>query len=194
MKKQILILILLFTGITAHSQLEKGAQMAGVQLPVMVNDMYFTKLAFSSSPNERDFGISIVPGYSFAIEHNWLVGIQATLGIETISYPKGNTFSSTTKETYTDLGIAPFTRYYVDISKNRHWTIFGVAALELNTANSTYTYSTGAASTTGYSFTSTTGSLGGGIAWFGKKISIDVSMSNTALRLGIYRLFPSRKK
>jgi hypothetical protein len=194
MKKQILILILLFIGIKAQSQLEKGAQMAGVQLPVMINDMYFTRLSFSSSPNERDFGISIVPGYSFAIERNWLVGVQATLGIETISYPKGNPFASYTKETDTDLGIAPFTRYYVDISKNMRWKIFGVAALEFNTGNSTYSYSTGVASTTGSSFTTSTGSLGGGIAWFGKKVSLDVSMSTTALRLGIYRVFPGRKK
>lgn len=193
MKNQILILILVIIGINAQAQLEKGKQVVGVQLPVMVNDMYFTKLAFDISPNEKHLGISIVPSYAFVIDYNWLLGVQATLGIETTSYPNGNTFSSAIKETYTDLGIAPFTRYYVDVSKNKQWKIFGVAALELNTANSKYSYKTGT-STTGASFTTSTGSLGGGIAWFGKKISIDASMSNTALRLGIYKVFPGKKK
>jgi uncharacterized membrane protein YgcG len=193
MKNQILILILVFMGINAHAQLDRGKHVVGLQLPIMVNDMYYTKLAFDVSPNEKHYGISIVPSYAFVIEHNWLLGIQATLGVETTSYPNGNTFSSAIKETYTDLGIAPFTRYYVDVSKNKNWKIFGVAALELNTANSKYGYKTGV-STTGSSFTTSTGSLGGGIAWFGKKISIDASMSNTALRLGIYKVFSGKKK
>jgi hypothetical protein len=194
MKKILLILALIILGLKSQAQLEKGVEMGGIQLPLIVNDSYFTQLKFGSSPTKKDFGISIVPTYAFVIDHNWLLGVQATVGIETISYSNSiSGFSTLSKETYTDLGIAPFTRYYVDLSKNKQIKIFGVAALEINTANSKYTYTNGT-SNGGGSFTTTNGSIGGGLAWFGKKVSGDLSMSTTALRFGIYRLFPGGKK
>ncbi len=194
MKKNILILLLILLSLTSQAQLEKGAQIAGIQLPLIVSDSYFTQLKFSSSSTKKDFGISVAPTYAFAIDHNWLLGVQATLGIETISYSNSiSSFTTLSKETYTDLGIAPFTRYYVDVSKNKHLKIFGVAALEINTANTKYTYTNGSTNGGG-SYTTTNGSIGGGLAWFGKKVSVDVSMSTTAFRLGIYHLFPGSKK
>lgn len=192
MKKQILILALITIGINAHAQLEKGKHVVGLQLPLIVNDMYFTRLAFSSSSGNTDYGISINPSYAFVAEHNWLIGAQATLGIETLKY--NNNTGQPRTETYTDLGIAPFTRYYIDISKKGDFKIFGVAAIEFNTANSKYTYSNSSFPNNGPSFSSTTGSLGGGIAWFGKRVAFDASMSNTALRLGIYQVFSGKKK
>lgn len=192
MKNQILILILVFMGINAHAQLEKGKHVVGVQLPLIVNDMYYTRLAFTTSSGNTDYGISINPTYAYVVEHNWLIGAQATLGIETLKYNDNSGLPRT--ESYTDLGIAPFTRYYIDISKRGAFKIFGVAAIEFNTANSKFTFSNSSSPNTGPSVSSTTGSLGGGIAWFGKKISIDASMSNTALRMGIYKVFPGKKK
>ena len=192
MKKQILILILVIMGVTTQAQLEKGKHVVGIQLPLIVNDMYFTRLAFNTNSGKKDFGISINPTYAYVIEHNWLIGAQATVGIETLKY--NNSIGLQNTEIYTDLGIAPFTRYYVDISKKGGVKIFGVAAIELNTANSKYTDSNSSYLNNGPSFSSTTGSLGGGIAWFGKKISIDASISNTALRLGIYQVFSGKKK
>ena len=192
MKKQILILILVIMGVTTQAQLEKGKHVVGIQLPLIVNDMYFTRLAFNTGSPEKDFGISINPTYAYLIEQNWLIGAQATVGIETLKY--NNSIGLQNTETYTDLGIAPFTRYYVDISKKGRIKVFGVAAIELNTANSRYTYSNSSSPNNGPSFSSTTSSLGGGIAWFGKKISIDASISNTALRLGIYQVFSGKKK
>ncbi len=192
MKKQILILILIFMGLNTHAQLEKGKHVLGVQLPLIVNDMYSTRFAFTTSYGNTDYGISINPTYAYVVEHNWLIGVHATLGAETLKYNNNSGFPRT--ESYTDLGIAPFTRYYIDISKNGAFKIFGTAAIEFNTENSKFTYNNSSNPNYGPSGSSTSGSLGGGIAWFGKKISLDASMSNTALRIGIYRVFSGGKK
>jgi len=191
MKKMIFFIgVLLLVSSKSSAQLEKGAQLSGIQLNLLVNDMYSTRLVFRSNPVENDYGISIAPMFSFAVERNWLLGSQATLGIEH-SKNTGGTISTT--QTTTDLGLSAFTRVYLDISTNQKWKIFGIAALELNTATEKMSYSTGAAFPAN-SYATTTGSLGGGFAYFGRKICIDLNMSNTALRFGIYRIFPGRKK
>lgn len=192
MKKSILIFVFVLTGIHAGAQLEKGRQLLGVQLPLITNDMYYTHLAFSTGSGGNDYGISINPTYGYAIEHNWVLGLQATFGIESLTNDNSNWTNN--KETYTDLGLAPFTRFYVDIQKKGKLKIFGMAAIEFNHANSRFTNRASGNSFTGPSGYSTTGSLGAGIAWFGKKISLDASMSNTALRVGIYHVLQGRKK
>ncbi len=81
MKNRLLIYFAIFMGMEAQAQLNKDTQIAGVQLPLIVNDMYFTRLAWSTGSSQNEFGISVAPSYAFVIDDNWLIGIQATLGV-----------------------------------------------------------------------------------------------------------------
>ena len=190
MKTWLVILLYCGTISTLSAQLEKGAQIAGIQINAAINDaLYSARPAFNIS--DKNYGLSIAIPTAWALERNWLMGIQATIGIET----EKHTGSFITTHTYTDLGISSFTRLYFDISKSRKWKLFGLASIEMNNAKSKTTYDgSGVSTNTRSSNTNTVGAFGGGIAYFNKKISLDISMSTTALRLGIYRVFAGLKK
>jgi hypothetical protein len=191
--KKILLILLTCSLSTSYAQLqlEKGAKLAGVQLNLMVNDMYYTRLEFGSSGHDKYFGIGIVPTYAVALRRNWVVGAQATLGIETSKFDGGGT-AYTANYLFTDFGLAPFTRLYLDLSGNGRLKVFGAGALEFNVASQRVTYP--GFSPSRFSKTSINPSVGGGIAYFGRSISIDLSMSTQALRIGFYRVIRSRKK
>lgn len=192
--KKLLLVFLLFSFSTSYAQLqlEKGAKLAGAQLNLLVNDMYYTMFEFGNRGYEKYFGISIAPTYGVAIKRNWIVGAQATLGIE------GSTFNGwgsgyTTNYLYTDFGLAPFTRLYLDITRNGKLKIFGAGALEFNIASRRTSYSGGGPASR-LSKTTINPSAGGGIAYFGRRISFDASMSTQALRIGFYKVIRPRKK
>lgn len=190
--KKLLLILALFSMVQGHSQLEKGASLAGVQLNLAAHDMYGARLSFRTGFMEKSFGISIAPTFSWALQHNWLLGSFATLGIENATN-KGLGYSDQ-NILYTDLGLAAFTRYYVDISKNQKWKLFGLAALEMNTARSKISYDDNFGTTMHRSNTTIMGALGGGVSYFAKELAFDLSMSTTALRFGIYKMFPAGKK
>ncbi|MEO8172433.1 MAG: hypothetical protein ABI581_05100 [Sediminibacterium sp.] len=192
--KKLFLILFVFSLTASNAQLEKGSKLAGVQLNLIVNDMYYTKLGFGSSGYEKYFGVSIAPVYGVAVQRNWIVGGQATLGIESWKFNAGGS-SYTSDNLSTDLGLAPFTRLYLDITKAGRLKIFGTAAVEFNIASRRTSYPSSVSSgSSSSSKTTLTPSAGGGIAYFARKISIDVSMSNTALRLGVYKVIPYRKK
>ncbi|MES2374389.1 MAG: hypothetical protein V4557_17565 [Bacteroidota bacterium] len=194
MKKLLLVFLMFsFSNSYAQLQLEKGAKLAGAQLNLLVNDMYYTMFEFGSKGYEKYFGISIAPMYGVAIKRNWILGAQATLGIE------GSTFNGwgmgyTINYLYTDFGLAPFTRLYLDITRNGKLKIFGTGALEFNIASRKISFPDSPTSTTHYSKTTINPSVGGGIAYFGRRISFDASMSTQALRIGFYKVISPRKK
>lgn len=193
--KKYLLIILTFSFSTSYAQLqlEKGAKLAGVQLNLLVNDMYYTMFEFGSSGYEKYFGISIAPIYGVAIQRNWILGAQATLGIEGSKFDAGGS-SNTTKNLFTDFGLAPFTRFYLDMTRNGKLKVFGTGALEFNIASQRINYSGSVAPISHYSKTTLTPSAGGGIAYFGRRISLDLSMSTQALRVGFYKVLYRAKK
>lgn len=193
--KKILLAFLMFSFSTSYAQLqlEKGAKLAGVQLNLLVNDMYYTMFEFGSSGYDKYFGISIAPIYGVAIQRNWILGAQATLGIEDSKF-KGGGIAYGANYLYTDFGLAPFTRLYLDITRNGKLKVFGAGALEFNIATQRISYPGSAASTSRNSKTTINPSAGGGIAYFGRRISFDASMSTQALRIGFYKIIRPRKK
>jgi hypothetical protein len=192
--KKLLLIFLMFSLSKSYAQLDKGAKIAGGQLNLLVNDMYYTMLEFGSSGYEKYFGISLVPTYGYAIQRNWIVGAQATIGIERVKVNMGGG-SYTYNQTYTDFGLAPFTRLYLDLTTDKKLKIFGVGALELNIASQVTSYPGGiSSSSTRYSKTTVNPSLGGGVAYFGRRTSFDISMSTQALRVGFYKVIQARKK
>lgn len=191
--KKLLPVFLMFLFSTSYAQLEKKSRLAGAQLNLLVNDMYYTAFGFGSSGYEKHFSISIVPTYGLAIQRNWLVGIQATLGFETSKFDGGGS-AYTSRTLSTDFGLAYFTRLYLDITKKGNLKVFGVGALEANIASRRTSYPSGAGSSSRVSKTSINPSIGGGVAYFGQRTSFDLSMSTQALRFGFYKVIHPRKK
>lgn len=190
--KKITLLLFTFSLSASYAQLEKGTQLAGAQLNLMVNDMYYTKLEFGSSGYESYFGISIAPTYGYSVQRNWVLGVQATLGFESSRFTGGGvTYAARTL--YTDFGLAPFTRLYLDITGKGKLKVFGAGALECNIASERTSYQDGSV-VSRFSKTTVHPSLGGGIAYFGRRTSFDLSMSTEALRVGFYKIIRSPKK
>jgi len=191
--KKLILIFLTFTLSTSFAQLDKGTKLAGGQLNLVVNDMYYTAFRFGNSGYEKYFGISIVPTYGYAIQRNWILGMQATFGIENLKF-NGGGGAYTFNQQFTDIGLAPFTRLYLGITNNQKLKVFGVAALEFNIAMQKISYPDGFAPTSHSSNTTLTPSVGAGIAYFGRKTSFDLSMTTTAVRVGFYKFLPYRKK
>lgn len=185
--KKIFTAIFLLATIPVMAQLEKGSKLAGIQTNLLFNDHYNAHLAFSFGSSGHDIGLNIIPTMGWVLQRNWLIGAQAVFGLESVKNSvagPGLEYSAT----YFDLGIAPFTRLYLDLGKNKRLKAFGVAAMEFvytHVKNPSYNV---------FSENSVNASIGGGLAYFGKRTVIDLSMSTSALRLGFYRVIASRKK
>ena len=193
--KRLLLLFSLFFGITSHAQLVKGTKLAGLQTNLILGDIYATSLTLNVSSYASEYGINLVPTLGWVLKENWVIGGQANLGFfrQRTSFIGGNYDGI---YTYYDLGLAPFTRLYLDITKNKKWKAFGMASVELATVKSRYSIKGGSnpgpVSTT--SNTDLKGGLGVGFAYFGKSTSIDLNAGLTGLRFGIYRVIKPGKK
>jgi opacity protein-like surface antigen len=186
MKRFIPLLVLFSIGITANAQLEKGRHFIGGQTTLLNGDIYATKLAISAKYPETEYGFNLIPTYGYAVARNWLIGAQATLGYTYVS----DEFNMPEYPThYYDMGIAPFTRLYLDLSKNGQFKVFGMAALEFVTIKTRYT-STNSTST----YQNMVGTIGGGLSYFTKKqLSIDLNYCAAGIRLGVYKAFGRNK-
>lgn len=115
MKYLLFFIFIIFITTTAQAQLEKGKKLVGVQTNLIAGDIYNTGLSLSSDQYASDFGLNLVPTYGWVIAHNWIIGTQATIGFARENHKLSG---YETNYTYWDLSIAPFTRLYVDITKN----------------------------------------------------------------------------
>ena len=115
MKYLLFFIFIIFITTTAQAQLEKGKKLVGVQTNLIAGDIYNTGLSLSSDQYASDFGLNLVPTYGWVIAHNWIIGTQATIGF---AWENHKLSGYETNYTYWDLSIAPFTRLYVDITKN----------------------------------------------------------------------------
>lgn len=178
----------------ANAQLEKGNTLAGLQFNLSEGGIYYNYPEFSFSNGRYRYSINITPAYGIALERNWVLGGQATFG-----YSRGKDDFAVTiiaYDKFTELGIGPFTRLYLDLSPNGKVKLYGLGALELsyrkekfwNTANGNSTV------VSLYTVTRFDAALGFGLGYFGNRLAVDMNVSNLGLRLGFY--FPSinRKK
>ena len=192
--KKLSLFLLLFFVVKANAQLEKGAKLVGIQTSLIAGDMYYTNLALDISSFHSEYGFNIVPTFGWALERNWVVGGQATVGFLRSENNSNGTNISETINTYYDLGIAPFTRAYLDITKNHRWKAFGMGSIEIVSRQSRYTVKGIGASTSVNNYTSARASIGIGLTYFGRKLSVDLNASSAGLRLGFYKTFASAKK
>lgn len=193
--KRLLLLFSLFLGLTSQAQLVRGTKIAGLQTNLIVGDIYATSLTLDVGSYSSEYGFNLVPTFGWVLMENWVVGGQANFGILREKTPLiGANMDGIS--TYYDLGLAPFTRFYLDITKNKKWKAFGMASIELATVKSRYSIkgnsNPGPVSTTSNS--DLKGGLGVGFAYFGKSTSIDLNAGLTGLRFGIYRVIKPGKK
>jgi hypothetical protein len=180
----IIICILSVTATQAQSQLEKGNKLIGLQFTLIPSDHYYTYPALSFGSTSSTYGLSVTPTYGVALQRNWVVGGQATLGFV---YDKYNDGPNSSVDRYFDAGIAPFTRLYLDISRNGKFKLFGAGSIEFTYRQHTDTYNYGSGSSkTTYSESGLHAGLGFGLAYFGNGLSVDMSVSSTGLRMGFY--------
>lgn len=195
----LLVLAIMLIG-TANAQLEKGTRLFGIQTNIAEGDLYYSSLMVRVNKDYKDLGLNIVPTFGWVIEKNWVIGGQITAGLARYSYPSNwsnGVYIARTSTTYTDLGIAPFTRYYIDITRNQKIKLFGMASMELAYSRQKAQIKQNNGSILASNSDNTLnldGSIGFGMAYFGKQGSLDLNLSNMGLRLGLYKVLPTNRK
>lgn len=186
--KKLFLLVLLFAALNSDAQLSKGSQLAGLQFNLAVNDLYSVQFHAGT----RGFGLSGALTYGYAVADNWLAGAFVTIGYDRAKDPMFTTYQTIYHSR--DLGIAPFTRYYLDITTDKKLKFFGQAAVEINNVRIRNTYEGGTApATTTYSSTGVAASIGGGLGYFGRKLCFDFSFTTQAMRFGLYKVIGAKK-
>ncbi len=199
-KRQILLALSMMILTAAQAQLEKGTRIVGLQTNIAEGDLYYSSLLLRVNKNYSDIGINIVPTFGWVVEKNWVIGGQVTMGWARDKYVSNwsNGVSvANTHTNYVDLGIAPFTRYYIDITRNQKIKLFGMASMELayGRYKSQVKQNNGTIiATNSDNSVNLDGSIGFGMAYFGKKGSLDLNLSNMGLRLGLYKVLPTTRK
>lgn len=184
MKKAVLIICMVWSA-AANAQLEKGNKLAGLQFDLVEGDIYYSYPALSFGNNFSRYGFSVTPTYGVALERNWIVGGQATLGFLNRKTDYGTNKSS---NHFSDLGIGPFTRLYLDLSRNGKFKLYGMGSLELSYHRHKARYESGGSVTSESVYTDggLDATLGLGVGYFGSKIAVDLNVSALGLRMGFY--------
>ncbi len=213
MKKINLMLLLsiaAFTKLLAQSAspTEKGNRMYGLGVLLSDSDLYGAYTDISYSKNDKSIGINIAPDYGWFVQRNWLIGSQLNIGYHENKY-ENNFRSNTTNQlnksntSYLNYGITPFTRYYIDLGRKNKVKLFASAAVAF--FNEQYKYdSENTYTQTGqppsYSKTNTNetnfnirGSIGFGVALFGRAGNIDMHVSNAGLFVGFHKTIGKSK-
>lgn len=193
MKKQITIICFFIASFATAQQLPQGSKLVGVQTCIAAGDLYYNSLIISAGQGRSELGILLTPTYGWFLAENWLVGGQLTLGVGRSSYDYFPSSSLKNTTNFFDFGIAPFTRYYIDITRNKKFKFFGMASLEFIHGSSTQK-NTGIINTYKYTSNNIDGSIGFGTAFFGKKMGGDLSVSNMGLRFGLYKIINKKNK
>lgn len=193
--KNLFLLIAVFLCIHSQAQLEKGSRIVGLQTNLIIGDIYSTLPELSIGSTNKTYGLNLVPTMGWVVDRNWVIGGQATLGFwheqNTPPYPG----AGTNIYNYYDFGIAPFTRLYLDITKNKKWKGYGLAAIEFANMQRFYTNKNlSGTSKSSDSYTNVKATVGIGFAYFGRKVAVDLNAAVTGLRLGVYKTFSPRKK
>ncbi len=190
---------------------ERGNRAFGVQIGIAGGYPINSVTALDISKTNKFYGLLLLPSYGWFIERNFIVGAQAILGFNYDSYSYSNYDYSTNpprlisdyKNTSkgTDLGIAPFLRYYVPLGKRNVVSLFGQGSFPVlyssyktevtpPQTNPNFPY---------YRYNDEEGlkliaSLGIGVSVNGRFGSLEINGNNTGLYIGFQKyLFPKKK-
>ena len=173
----------------AHAQLDRGVHFGGVQTTLVAGDIYVASLRYGTSMGERSYAFSLTPTYGYAIARNWLVGAAATLGYSREKEPAPPNYTAIVHDF--DIGFAPFSRLYLDLTRRGRLKAFALGSIEFASTRTRLTYPTYAGA---YNNSKVVAAWGGGLGYFGRKTILDVNVSGVGIRLGVYKIFGVMKK
>jgi hypothetical protein len=189
--KKLFLLGFLLPALTLHAQLEKGTRLGGLQLTLVPSDLYSTALALDIGSGHSNYGLSVVPTLGFVVARNIVVGGQAVIGYQREKRDYGSFYVN---DTYSDLGIGPFSRFYIDITRNKKFKLFGSSGIDLVYSQYRNSASPGL---NGFPYKNDNwmcqGVLGMGASYFWKKSSVDLTLSGSGIRVGIYGVWSKKK-
>jgi len=190
------------------SPTEKGNRMYGVGILLTDSDLYGAYTDISYSKDDKSAGLNIAPDYGWFVQRNWLIGTQLNIGYHKSKseYNHGspsNMQFGKNEHSYLNYGLAPFTRYYVDLGKRDRVKLFASAAIAFFNENykyngeTTYSQPGGGLVTSKISINENNfnirGSIGFGVALFGRAGNIDLHVSNAGLYVGFHKTIFGRK-
>lgn len=181
------------------SMFEKGTRIAGIELGVAGEYPINSVTQLNISKDDKNYGLLLLPSYGWFVENNWVVGGQAILGFshDSYSYQSGLQYTNSSKSSYSDFGVAPFTRYFVPLGKRNVVSLFGHASLPvIYSTSKSENKQTGTSGAFSYSDSDyelrVIGSLGLGVSVNGRFGSLEVNANNTGLYFGFHKYFKKK--
>jgi hypothetical protein len=170
---------------------EKGMKMFGVQMQLTPSDFIHSETVLMIDDYSSEVGVVVSPNMGWFIEKNWLIGGIAHLGFYNAKPGKNNTSNRTTAKSY-DLGLTPFSRYYIDLARRGNIKVFLQGGLPIiySKYKSSYSYFNGLQTITtkndGHQL-GLYGNFGFGASMHGHFGAIEMNLSNMGLNIGFQK-------
>ena len=173
---------------------DKGNRVFGIELGIAGGYPINSVTQLNISEGDKNYGLLIIPSYGWFVEKNWVIGGQAILGFSNESYSYQYSTNATVSESkYSDIGLAPFTRYFVPIGRRNVVSIFGQASMPVIFSTSKREYKqTGTSPSNNYSSNTELkliGAIGLGVSINGQFGSLEVHGNTTGLYIGFHKYF-----
>lgn len=172
---------------------EKGNKVFGIELGIAGEYPISSVTQLNISESDKNYGLLLIPSYGWFVENNWVIGGQAILGFANNSYSYDNSmqYSTISKSRYSDIGIAPFTRYFIPLGKRNVVSIFGQASMPVIYSTSDIEYKQSGSSPSNYSYSNyefrLIGTIGLGVSLNGRFGSLEVNGNTTGLYIGFHK-------
>ena len=202
--KNICLATLLLLSFSAYSQTrpiithtERGMKMVGAQLQLSYSDLFNSETILSIDDYSSTYGVMISPNIGWFVEKNWMFGVMGHAGF--YRDKSGKNVPTKSSENSYDLGITPFSRYYIDLARRGNIKVFLQAGLPVIYSN--YDRSTTSVFGT-QTYTSRSqgeslglyGNFGFGASLHGRFGAIELNASNLGINLGLHKFIARRAK
>jgi hypothetical protein len=169
---------------------DKGMKMIGGQLQLANVDLFSSETILRVNDYSSEAGIVVSPNIGWFVEKNWLLGSMGHLGFYSSKSNKNSTF--VVKEKAFDIGITPFSRYYIDLTRRRNVKLFLLAGLPLIYSSYNVTYNSPTSTDEDRSNLGIHAVWGVGTSLHGQFGAIEMNLSSLGLNLG-FQKFIGRK-
>jgi hypothetical protein len=180
---------------TVLTHTDRGMKMVGGQVQLSYIDLFSSETVLRVNDFTSTYGALVSPNVGWFVEKNWMFGTMLHLGFYREKSGK-NTTTKSVEDAY-DLGITPFSRYYIDLARRGNIKVFLQAGLPViySSYERTNSYSSGTQIVTNTSTSKNLGlygNFGFGASLHGRFGAIEMNASNLGLNIGIQK-FISRK-
>ena len=193
--------------VSLASYYEKGKRLAGGSFSLFRTEFSQSKTQLDLGGMGDRIGLNISPQYGVFAARNWMIGAYGILGYarendgfvsaSTNSFGSGFSYGlADGRETYIDIGVAAFSRYYVPLHKTNVVSLFFHGGVPIVYSSSDFTANPSS------SFYSNASSqrlragfeLGVGVACNGSLGSFEMMLGFRGLQIGFYRALSPRRK